>query len=83
MSTGPNDLQEPIGLSDYAVLNTNSVSNPPGDYSVLERQKFKPSEMEEEDTERMHMPTFTVIFIVVLSDYEQERGDRYVKATRV
>lgn len=64
-----NVLQNPIGLSDYAMLSAGPMSNRPNGYIFSERRKRKPSELEMEDAERVHVPNFPVgVWFTVLQN---------------
>ncbi|EDO05422.2 putative integral membrane protein [Babesia bovis T2Bo] len=62
-------VQEPYGLSDFAVLSQTTYNYQPAQYRVLERNRLKPSELDNEDGERYHVPLFP------------ERGDKPVGTT--
>ncbi|KAK1940222.1 hypothetical protein X943_000275 [Babesia divergens] len=51
-------MNNPIGLSDYAMLSAGPMSNRPNGYIFSERRKRKPSELEMQDAERVHVPNF-------------------------
>ncbi|GFE55851.1 50S ribosomal protein L21 [Babesia ovis] len=52
-------LQEPYGLSDFAVISQRPTNGAPEPYMLFERSRLKPSEMDEEDSERQHLPLFS------------------------
>ncbi|GBE61225.1 hypothetical protein, conserved [Babesia ovata] len=59
-------MQQSTGLSDYAVLPARPVNEAPQPYTLMERSKRKPSELVDQDAERLHVPLFA------------ERGDEMV-----
>ncbi|GIX63989.1 50S ribosomal protein, putative [Babesia caballi] len=56
----PDPIQGPIGLSDFAVIPSRRETDEPNSYLLLERRKLKPSEMDDDDAERLHVPIFPV-----------------------